>query len=114
MRVGTLEVRVEPGVLPGPEVAKGTAPSHADLKTVIMSVSVYSTTSCEEGLWSERTVGHQSLDICSCGADDREGDRLDIICAGGTAAGRDGGSGARWEICCECCWSQEGEGGKGC
>ena len=37
-----------------------------------------------------RTVGDQILDIYSCGADDREGDRLLISCAGGAAAGSDG------------------------
>ena len=42
----------------------------------------------EKRLCSGRTVRDQSLDICSCGTDDREGDGLFIGCIGGTAAGR--------------------------
>lgn len=68
----------------------------------------------EERLCSGRTVGDQILDICSCGADDREGDGLFVRCAGGTTAGRGGVGGAGWKICRECYWTQEGKGGEGC
>lgn len=56
----------------------------------------------EKRLCRERTVGGHSLDICSFSADDRKGDGLFIRGARGTAAGRDGGGGARWERCCRC------------
>lgn len=56
----------------------------------------------EERLCRERTVGGHSLEICSFGADDRESGGLFIRGARGTAAGRDGGGGARWERCCRC------------
>lgn len=57
----------------------------------------------EERVCSGRTVRDHSHDICSCSADDREGDGLFIGCAGGTAAGCGGGGRASRQRCCKCC-----------
>ena len=48
-----------------------------------------------------RTIADQVFDVYSSGAYGREGDRLRISCAGWTATGRNGGTGAGREICCQ-------------